>query len=189
MAQLPTITITQGNVSIDKIEPYLIKNTNGDQVLGIIDTTGQYTTLDNNTPAIVLLTKNKLLMRHGTTIKEYDLNTVRGTYDADKVHHLLNFAYLIAAAIGVITLPLYFFAGVLQILFYSALVKLSVHTDCSYKTLCRLAAVALTPTFILAIIISLLDVHVPYVWVLYIVLGIGYLLFALNANWNSKSHP
>jgi hypothetical protein len=186
VAQLPAITIKQGEVTIDKAGPYLIKNTAGDQVIAIIDTTGQYTSLDNNTSAIALLTKNKLFMRRGTHIKEYDLSTVHGTYDADNVKHLLNFAYVVAVIISAIILPLYFFAGVLQTLFYAVLVKLCIDTGFTYKTLCRLAAIALTPTFILAIVISLFTIHVPYIWVIYIVLAIGYLLFGVNANWETE---
>jgi hypothetical protein len=187
VAQLPAITITEGEVSIDKTEPYFIKNTDNNQVIAIIDTTGHYATLDNDTPAVALLTKNKLLMRRNTDIKEYDLTNVHGTYNAERVHHLLNFAYMIAAIIGIITLPLYFLVGVLQTLFYAGLTKLCIHTDLNYKTLCRLTAVALTPTFILAIIISLLGIHIPFIWVLYIVLALGYLLFALNTNLTDDS--
>src|SRR6185312_13440089 len=58
VAQLPTITIQQGQVTIDKTEPFFINNSDNTRALAIIDTTGA-TKLENTT-AFVLLSKNNL---------------------------------------------------------------------------------------------------------------------------------
>lgn len=188
IAQLPTITINQGDVSIDKAEPFLIKNPKNDEVVAIIDTTGQYTTLDNTT-ALVLLSKNKLLMQHGTTAKEYTLSDINGVFTAENVDHLLFIGYVIAVLFGLISLPFYFMLGVSQILVYAGLVSLLIRTGLAYKTLCRLTAIALTPTTLLAIIVSLGVVYLPFAWMIYIVLAIAYILFAVIANWeNTTQH-
>lgn len=188
VAQLPTITISQNEVSIDKIEPYFIKHPGSDDVVAIIDTTGRYTSL-NDTQASFLLSKDKLFVRRGATIKEYSLSDVNGVFTPERVEHLLWIGYGVAVLIALITLPLYFLLAVIQTLFYAGLAKLLIYTGLTYKTLLRLAAIALTPTFWLAIIVSLLAIHLPYVWVTYIVLAIAYLLFAIKANWeNTTSH-
>ena len=78
LQQIPAITIKNGQVSTDVPTPYFIKEKNG-KVLAIIDTTGQYTSLDD-TDAKLLLTKNKVIARDNTGMRVYDLRPVQDFY-------------------------------------------------------------------------------------------------------------
>jgi len=60
LMQLPTVYVQKGQVSFDHPMPYLIKN-NKDQVVLIVDTTGQVQTIDARYPNLsILITKDRI---------------------------------------------------------------------------------------------------------------------------------
>src|SRR5688572_7259364 len=74
--QVPKITVSNGQVSTDVATPYFIKDHDGEDFM-IIDTSGEYESLDS-TSAKVLLTKSKLIMkRNETETRTYDLAGVQ----------------------------------------------------------------------------------------------------------------
>lgn len=184
IAQLPTITLANGEVTIDQPEPYLIKQPQTERTVFIIDTTGQTSSLANTT-ALALLTKNKLIIAYNNATKEYDLSTTKDrVFTAEEVgHNLPRLAYLVVGVVGAFTILTYFLFGVIETLLYAGLTKLFLQTDLTYKTLCRLATVALTPAFIFSAILALFAIHLPYRWLIYIPLSVGYLIYAIKANW------
>lgn len=187
--QLPTITLTQGEVSVDKPEPFYLKDPETDRVLAIIDTTGQVSSLDNTT-ALALLTKNSLLIKENNDVKSHDLSHFKDQVYTHAVisKYLHDLFYGLVFIAGVLAIPFYFLLGLIEALFYSGLTKLFLRTGLSYQAVYRLAVVALTPAFILSAILTVLGISVPYHWAIYILLSIGYLIYGVQANWEPSKN-
>ena len=73
----------------------------------------------------------------------------------------------------------------IQILIY-ALIGLAfanmLHVKLEYKTLMRLAAVALTPVLVLDLVLEFVPLRIPLWSVLGVLIGLGYLFFAIKSN-------
>jgi hypothetical protein len=191
--QIPRVTITDGKVSTDVAMPYFINNPDDGTPLMIIDTTGEYENLDK-TPARVLLTKTKLITRSERDVRSYDLSGVKSfEVDRGKVEGWL------ATGKTWLTLALYpvlvigtFALRAIQILIYALIGGLfarMLNTNLSYKTLMRLAAVAITPVIVLNLILEFLPVRIPMWWLIGTFLGLGYLFFAVHSNSETPPSP
>lgn len=188
--QLPTITITRGEVSTDVETPHFIRDPKTDQVWAIIDLTGEYTSLQG-TDARLLLTRNQLLMgRERGTIHEtrvYDLSGVESfTLDSDRVMGWLELA---ASWLAILAYPVAllfsFIYRVVQVLIYAAiglLIARSLKVALDYVALMRLTAVAITPAIVADTIRSVAEVSLPLWWLLAFAIAMGYLTFAIKAN-------
>ena len=189
-AQVPAITISDGEVSTDVETPYFIRDPEKDKVWAIIDLTGEYTSLEN-TEAEVLLTRNQVLMRRSRgTIEEtrtYDLSSVESfSVSGDEVSRWLEAAKSWLAILFYAFAVLFSFVyRMIQALLYAAiglLIARSLTVELAYGTLLRLAVVALTPVIILVTIRSLASVSIPGLWLVAFAVAMGYLIFAIKAN-------
>ncbi|MHC4085445.1 MAG: DUF1189 family protein [Planctomycetota bacterium] len=101
VAQVPEITITDGQASIKEPQPYFIREPNSNQILGAIDTTGSIES-PSDANAIILLTKTSLIMKRSKLeTRTYDLSlvedrTVTGD-DIMKLLHIIKKILLIAS--------------------------------------------------------------------------------------------
>ncbi len=187
VSQLPKITITKGEVSVDAPVPcYIIEPQSGAQLVAI-DTSGQITSLDQ-TKALALLTKKSFIMRQnrGET-RTYDLSAIQSlTLDRDGVMSWVQafkkwfalFAYPFAVAgsfaYRIIQVLLYALAGML----FAGVLKATL----DYAALVRLSVIAITPVVLLNTLRRLLDVHVPLTWLISFVIAMCYLFIAVKAN-------
>lgn len=180
--QLPTITLKQGKVTVDKSEPCFIKMPGSDRIIAIIDTTGATNLNDNK--AFVLLTKTRLLYKWDNKIKTRDLSQIKDTVYTPE--HVSNLLWQLTRWLAVIFYPIitlvHFLVGLIQVVLYAGIVKLFLDVNLNYKALCRLAIVALTPAFMLAAVLHIVGLNPPYRWLIYIPLSLGYLLYAVRAN-------
>jgi len=184
--QLPTITLKDGEVSIDKPEPFYIKYPGTDQIAVVIDTKGDIATLEES-KATFLLTRTRLLTWESTgVVKAYDLSKFHRNYtlDKDTAHRVLPKLALVILLIFPFGVGLYFLQGLLEASFYAFLAKLFIKTPLPYKEVYRLGVVALTPKFVLVTLLGVVGITFPYKWILYFALGLGYLLYAIEANRN-----
>lgn len=186
--QIPRITIRKGEVSTDVTNPYFIKADDG-KPLVIIDTTGQYQSLDD-TEAFVLLTKNKVIARDERQTRIYDLSSVDSfDFDRTRAESWLQTARtcLVPVVFPLAVLFSFIFRAI-QILIYAAIGLLfarMLNANLSYLTLMRLAAVALTPVLLLSLLLEFLPFAVPGRWLIGILIGLGYLFFAVRSNAGS----
>jgi hypothetical protein len=192
LRQIPAITIKNGQVSTDVPEPYFIKEKDG-TVLAIIDTTGQYTSLDD-TDAKILLTKNKLIGRDNTGLRVYDLRPVQDFYmDRARVQGwLLTIKQWFIPAFYPLALIFSFAFRTIQILIY-ALIGMAfasmLKVRLGYTALMRLAAISITPVLVLDLIFEFLPVKPPLWNVLGIVLALGCLVFGIKSNETEYAAP
>lgn len=183
IAQLPTITVQQGKISIDKPTPYLIKTPNNN-VIAVIDTSGQSNSLET-THAWILLTQDKLLIqRSANQTTSYDLSNLHNNvYTPEKVAGYMQILVpTLVGAIFVLTFLLEFIRNLVVVLLLAGIAKIFTHTTLTYKTVCRLGAIAITPALILATLLSLLYFKLPYAWLIYFPLTLAYLLYGIEAN-------
>lgn len=133
-------------------------------------------------PTVYLL-HNFITPNTSGTLQIYDLLVVPNGYDLQQMRSFIPFfnSALWGATCGV-AIFLLFLRGIIAILFLAALAKAVTHTKLSYRVLCRLAAIAITPAVILSALLSVLSIHIPYVYVLYFLLSMFYVLFGIDAN-------
>ncbi len=187
VGQMPTVTITDGKVSIDADEPYYIKDPDTGKVLAIIDTTGQVTSLDG-TDAIALLTQDRLFVkRDGNKTEIHDLSGVEAlTIDQDWLNLWLG---RIAAWGATIALPFLLLGSyvyrILQALLYAAIGLLLNHVAGArlrYPAILAVAMVAVTPAVVLKTLIGTVGVHPPLAWLIYFAIAMGYLYFGIRSS-------
>ncbi len=185
--QVPEITITDGQVSIKETQPYYIKDPDSDEPLAIIDTTGQIESLEG-TDAFFLLTGNKVIIKEGEfENRTYDLSNVKAfAVDSDRITGWLGIVrkFLTVVIYPFALLGSYLFR-IVQALIYAAiglLFALWCQVTLSYATLLRLAVVAMTPCLLAKTIFGLADIHLSYATLIFLVITLAYLFFAVKAN-------
>lgn len=188
--QIPGIKIRKGEVSTDVTTPYFIKADDGTPLV-IIDTTGQYESLDK-TSAPFLLTKNKIHTRNQQQTRIYDLSGVESfDFDRTRAESWLQTARTwLVPVIFPLGVVFSFVFRAIQILIYAAvgLVFAQIsNTKLSYQTLMRLAAVSLTPVLVLNLIFEFVPLRIPGRWLIGILIALGYLFFAVRSNAGSSS--
>jgi hypothetical protein len=189
-AQVPAITISDGEVSTDVETPYFIRDPETEKVWAIIDLTGEYTTLAD-TEAELLLTRNEVLMRQNRgTIREtraYDLSDVDSfTLSGEDVSRWLEAAKSwLAFVFYPFAVVFSFIYRIIQALIYAViglLIANSLKVKLTYGTLLRLAVLALTPVIILNTVRSVAAVSIPALWLVAFAVAMGYLIFAIKSN-------
>ncbi|HLE39868.1 MAG TPA: DUF1189 domain-containing protein [Nitrospirota bacterium] len=192
VSQIPKITITKGEVSIDAPVPYYIIDPQSGAQLATIDTSGQTTSIDQ-TKAFILLTKKNLTMRqrHRAETRTYDLSEIKSfTLDRDSVMSWVQafkkwaalFTYPFAVAGS-------FVYRIIQVLIYALIGMLFVsilNTTLDYAALVRLSVIAITPVVLLNTLRSLLNAHIPATWLIGFIIAMGYLFIAVKANADAE---
>ena len=185
--QFPVITIHDGQASIDHSSPFSIIDPVTQKQVAIFDT---HTTEDLNDTKDILFFINKekvvINLPNMTTPKIYDLSKVKNfVYDQTAITLIVNkIKGLLITLFCLIAFLFYFIPGTFITFFYAALMKIIARTHLPYTVLCRLAAVALTPTLFLAAVLRLLNQSLPYQSIVYVFLSLGYLFFAIEVNKN-----
>lgn len=184
--QVPEITITDGEVSIQETQPYYIKAPENDDVVAIIDTTGKITSLQDPN-ALCLLMKTKVMWRQSKyETRTIELSQVKSfVLDSDRIMHWLHIAgkLLLIAMYPFALLGSYVYRIVLALIFaaigllFAALCKVSL----SYVALLRLTIVAMTPCIIIKTVFGLAGILLPYAWFIYLLVTLAYLYFGVNA--------
>ena len=192
VSQIPTITITNGEVSTDVETPYFIREPEKDTVLAIIDLTGEYTSLDDS-EARMLLTKDTFFMKKDEReTRTYDLSGIeKFAVDENRVAGWLE---LLATWLPVLLYPFAvlfsFLFRLVQALLYAAIGLLfakALKAPLGYAALLRLAIVAITPVILLSTAAELAGVTIPSRWLLAFVVAMIYLFFAVKATTEPES--
>lgn len=191
--QIPAITITNGHASTDVPTPYRIKDLKTGTTLVLIDTTDQPEALDSSVP--VVLTQTKLIMhKNATETRVYDLSGI-GSFFVDRArveNWLATARSWFFPALYPLAVIVSFICRAIQILIYALigiLFSRMLKANLDYKTLMRLAAVAITPVLILNLILEFVPVHIPFFLLLGIVIELVYLFFAVKVNAEPEDEP
>jgi len=184
--QMPTITIHGGEVAIDADEPLFIYGQETGEPLAIIDTSGQTGSL-TNTGAMVLLTRNKLVLRkNDLETQTYDLSALQDVTltpaDADTA---MNFFLAWGPILFYPILVLGSFAyRVVQVLCFALLglqFTMTTRSRMSYAAVVSITIIAITPSIVISTILSVAGIPLPMDWAIYFALSMVYLIIGLKA--------
>jgi len=185
--QVPEITINDGKVSINEPQPYYIKDPDNGDILAIIDTTGQITSLKDS-DALCLLTSDKLITRKSKfENRTYDLSNVKTfAVDSERITGWLHIArkFLVVVVYPLALLSSYVFR-IVQALIYAAFGLLFASwckVTLSYPTLLRLAVVAMTPSLLVKTIFGIAGIHLSCITsLIFLIMTLAYLYFAVQS--------
>ena len=190
--QVPVITIRQGEVSISEPQPYRIKDPESGKLAAIIDTTGSITSLEDSEARLLLLKTTLLYKKDEFQTQEYDLSTVEEfTLTREDIYGWVKAIKALAPTVVFISALIgSYLARILQALVY-ALLGMAFAAICkvkfSYETLLRLAVVAVTPAMVVKTLVGALDIDLPWSGLIYFLVAMGYLYFAIQANADTPS--
>lgn len=189
MPQLPVLDIKNGEITTPENRPYFLKDPETQKTIAIIDTTGQYTTLEQ-AQTDFLLTKTDFISRRSshevridTLPKDITMKVDPQTLD----QYIQKFVGLAWVVIFVFLVPLFYIYRLLLALFYSLIGKLySAMTGANVKfgEIMQISLIAITPSFVLQIINMLFALHVPHMGLISFLLALFYLFFGISANKN-----
>lgn len=184
--QVPEITITDGQVSIEEPQPYYIKVPDSNDVIAVIDTTGTIKSPEDAN-AFFLLTNTLIITRQSDfETRTVDLSHVKSfTVDSARITRWLNIIkkFLVVIMYPVALLSSYVYR-IIQALIYAAIGLLFASmckVSLSYGALLRLAVVAMTPCMIIKTAFALAGVYFPCIGMLYILIILAYLYFGVYA--------
>jgi hypothetical protein len=184
ISRIPTIQISNGEVFAEVEQPYYFRDTDTNDVLAIIDTTGTVTSIeDPNT--FLLLKKDSLIMRQSAfESRTYDLSQVEDFTLSGEV--VMRFSQIIAKFAVILMYPIAvlfsYVYRIIQALVYGAIGLLfasSCKVKLPYEALLRLAVVAMTPCIIVATALSFTILHLPIY--LYLIAALLYLFFGVKS--------
>ena len=186
IAQIPAISISDGEVYIDEPQPYYIREPWFGGKLVVIDTTGDIASPDEAGVA-VLITKTEAIIGGGDSeVRTYGFQSIDNfTLDRDDIASWLATIDKVAAPILYVVAVLVSFAlGTILALIYAAIGLLFaswLESDTTYDELLRLAAIALTPPIIIMTLLSLVQIDVPLAGLWYLLMAMGYLFFGIRS--------
>lgn len=188
--QVPTITITQGKVSIKEPVPYFINVPEKNTPFAIIDTSGRITSLEK-TSAVLLLTDSKLIVKNRSSeSRSFDLAEIGDITIDQKVilEWIESFDALFSVVLFPFVLLFSFVFHVIQVLVSAGIGSLfakKFQANLNYKALIRLSVVSFTPAIILQAVHAMLDIPFPYRSPLSFLISLGYLYYAVGLNAES----
>ena len=184
--QVPRIEIEDGVVSVDAEQPYRISDPETGEVIVVLDTTGQVTSLDDFEGGVLLTESQLIYKKNHFETRSFDLSQVESVViDADTLQGWVDagsqWCALVFYPLCLIVSCVY---RMLQALLYGAvglLFNAMTGSDLAYPSCVRLAVMAVTPVLILDTALGLLDLSIPFWWPLCLVIAMGYLFFGVKS--------
>ena len=184
--EFPELTIQSGQASTPEERPYIINEKGTTEPFIVVDTTGQYTSLDHTSAAVLITTDRISIRKNGTDSQSYDFSDLTDmtidrssveTFMATTGQFLLPLTYVIMVSFSWFWR---FTQAMVYALFAGWLAKRQGVT-LRYNSFVRICAVALTPAMILDMFIGVLGLPLPFAGLLFIVLEVMYVRFAIQS--------
>ncbi len=186
ISQVPVISVSGGNASIEEPQPYYIKDPESGNDLIIIDTTGNTASLDNSGAKVLIKKREVEFKKNEYETRTFSFEKIR---DFTLDQGLLNkFANIIKMVMAVVIFPFALLGSyvfrIAQALIYGAigmLFALMHKSKMPYITVIRIAVVAVTPPIILRTLQNVFGVAIPLAGLWYFLIAMGYLFFGVRA--------
>lgn len=189
--QLPVITVDHGKISTPENRPYAIKALDDpNQVIVMIDTSGQYTTLAEAN-AEVLMTENSIITKSDNETKIYELPRAL-TYTFvpvmvnEKISAVIGYAWVLMLPFLILAS---FFVMIIKSLVYALIGRIFsafTHAGVNYVQCMILYFVSVTPALALRTVFESFSIHFHYQGWLIFAISIAYLFFAILVNKPSR---
>lgn len=185
--QIPPFRIQNGHVVTDVPMPYFVRDPDGGAVLAILDTTGKIASLDSSDARILVTSRRAILRKSSVETRTFEFAGIRDFgFDQPKGMHWLSLigAWFAAGVMFVGFLGLYLWTvvkacviGVIGMLMASR-----ARAGLGYDAVVRLAAVALTPAYVIGVLGHFAHVTVPLWWCVAFLMTLGFLWLGVQAN-------
>jgi len=196
IAQIPKITITNGEVSLDPPGPHHIKDPESGKVIIVLDTAADMDTLEQFPDATILLTRTQVITRQagrGQT-RAQDLAGIQSfSIDQDAMRRLFT---VLKSWLGILLYPFALLGSyvyrILQALLNGVIalgIAGLVKTQLEYSAAVRLAVMAVTPVIVVDTLLGIFSAKPPYWWWLCIPIVIWYLFFGVKAAAEAGTSP
>jgi len=186
ISQFPTITVENGQASIEESQPYYITVPESGEIIAIIDTTSSINSMDD-VLAPVLLTKTQIMLKKNKIeTRTFDLSEISNyVLDKETLTGWAEFAksYL-STAIYPFALTGSFIYRIMQMLIYAAIGMLFASickTQLVYTQLLRLSVIAVTPCIIINTIVWSFGIYLPKEGLIYFLFTMVYLFLGVKA--------
>ncbi len=194
--QIPEITFENGELAIDKPEPYYIYDPENKEIpVAIIDTTGQITSL-NETDAIILVTATTIETKKSeqeTRIYQLDQINESFTLDADMINDwMVTINRLFWPILYPLLLLVTFLFRIFAVLIYAGLVMAfaaGFGSELTYAGAMRIAAIALTPVVVVRTVLWTTGASLPFDPLIFFLVVVAYLLFGTSACKPMTTNP
>ena len=194
--QVPVITVAGGKASIREPVPFYIRDRKTDTPVAIIDTSGQITSLDK-TPAVVLLTRDRLLIKQDKDAKDIRSLPLADIGDVTITSKLINnwldaFNNIVVIVLFPFVLLISFAFHIVQVVFLAILgsgFAKHFNVNADFRSLFRLSVVAFTPAIMLEAVHAALQIDYPYSSFFSFLIAGGYLFYAVWCNSGSALAP
>jgi len=185
--EFPTVTIKNGNLSINQISPLIIRDKETFDAEIIFDTSGKYISLENTTASVLITSKQIFLKNNGShpyilEVNRYDDMVIDKEKISEILPRLSSFGIVVyfPVSIAVSLITVYFKAFLLSLV---GLIFLKLRRSrLAYTTLFRLTTFSIAPGIIVASVLQLLSVSMNMVAWVVLGLHLGYLYFAVDSN-------
>lgn len=189
VTQIPIMTIINGVLKTPQNRPYIITDPDTHTTIAIIDTSGQYKSLEQ-TNANLLITQTEIISQPHAN--EYKMNEIPKKLNITLVpqtikkyiEDYLYFAWIIIFILAWISSYIY---RLVQILLYSIIGKVfSVmsKSPVTYSQILQITMVAMTPVILIGTILSAMNIWIQHEFLLYFVLANLYMFYGIIANKN-----
>ena len=189
--QIPTMTFSQGKMSIDDNAIHTIKSSSG-STLVIFDPTGQYNEKNMGNAAIVFTPNTMFVTEEEGSVSIHNYpTTLDVTVTPDTVKSLL--AHIKRWGIVAIGLGLLISAYIYRILlslvysvFGLVFAKIS-RSHLVYASVLRVSVVAQTPVIILSTLGAILGVYIAHAWIAGVIINLCYIMYGIRAVGGSST--
>jgi hypothetical protein len=185
--QVPDITVADGEARVDAAQPYFIEDPDSGETLFILDTTGEITSLEG-TGAKGLLTRDRFLLEQGDLEpRTYYLAQM----DAVELNREVLYDWTemgrkwLVPFVSPFVLGFTYAVGTILILVYGGIGNLfcnATRITLPYPALVSLAAMALTPAWLIGIGLGILRIEVPFWWLVSFLISMSFLYLGVRAN-------
>ena len=185
LEQVPEITITDGLAKTPESHPYIINKLDSDEPFVVIDTTGKYTKIDQ-TSAPILVTANELIVRNDYQVRSFQFHNMNDmTIDHVAIDEFARWMAKYVVPLAYVFMVLFAWSWrITQAMFYALIAKGLAKRKgftMKYKGFMRLSASALAPAMVLDMVFSVIGLGLPFAGVLFVVLEVYYLYFAIES--------
>lgn len=185
--QMPAVRIIKGKVSIDRTEPYCVKDDKSGDPLIIFDTTGQIRTLTGSKAAVLVLSSSLVVRNNTGETRTIDLSGIDG-FALDR-RLLYEWIDELEGSLAFILYPfavlIFFLFSLIEVVIFAAIALFLTRSrgqSSDYRAYMRLAAVSLTPVMVIGAVLNVAGIALPFWWLTSIPLTAGYFLFAVKVN-------
>lgn len=192
VSQVPVLTIKNGKISTPEERPYVIVNPKNNETLLVIDTTGQYSKIEQAKTA-VLVTQTEVISQSSTNeVKTYKIpDNVNMIIDPVKVSgYLQDYLHFAWVPLFILLWLASYLYRIVQSLIYGLVGMLFTSIQgvaLTYGQIVIITIVALTPAIIISTILDIFGVVFPFQLLLYFLISMVYLWFGIAANKTQTS--